>query len=177
MHHPIKIHLTQAQLHKVKAGHSVQVKHEAIDHPHGLVFQHLHPSNVAKLRKRKHGSGVRIHLTHPEFEGTGVWSWLKGAAKDTVKFAKDNWSSIRPILTQGVDSLLPAAAQAAGPYAPGVILGRQGLKALTGVGIHQGPTHFPGGSDFVMHRKKPAKKKKSTKQAQGFGIIPAGYSY
>ena len=36
-----------------------------------------------------------------------------------------------------VDGLGPLASASAGPYAPGVILGRQALKSLTGVGIKE----------------------------------------
>ena len=111
----------------------------------------LHPANAKLIKtaqnKNKGVSGMCISggeimndldwHTHMggSMNGGSLWSWLKTAGKATYNFAKQNWPLIKPIISQGVDQLLPSAAAAAGPYAPGVILGRQALKSLTGVGF------------------------------------------
>ena len=112
----------------------------------------LHPANAKLIKAAKAKSkGISgMGLSAPEImadmewhdsmggsmNGGSVWSWLRGAAKSAGKFFKNNWDVIKPIISQGVDQLLPSAAQSAGPYAPAVILGRQALKSLTGVGIN-----------------------------------------
>lgn len=112
----------------------------------------LHPANakLIKAAKTKSKGITGMGLTAPEImadmewhdsmggsmNGGSIWSWLKSAGKSAGKFFQDNWGVIKPLATQMVDSLLPKAAASAGPYAPGVILGRQALKSLTGVGIN-----------------------------------------
>ena len=112
----------------------------------------FHPANakLIKAAKAKSRGITGMGLTAPEIlsdmewhnsmggsmNGGSVWSWLKSAAKSAGKFFKNNWDTIKPIATQVVDGLMPSAASSAGPYAPGVILGRQALKSLTGVGIN-----------------------------------------
>ena len=113
----------------------------------------VHPANakLIKAAKAKSRGITGMGLTAPEIlsdmewhnsmggsmNGGSVWSWLKSAAKSAGKFFKNNWDTIKPIATQVVDGLMPSAASSAGPYAPGVILGRQALKSLTGVGIKE----------------------------------------
>ena len=113
----------------------------------------LHPANAKLIKtaqnKNKGVSGMCISggeimndldwHTHMggSMNGGSLWSWLKTAGKATYNFAKNNWPLIKPIISQGVDQLLPSAASAAGRYAPGIILARQGLKALTGVGLKE----------------------------------------
>lgn len=113
----------------------------------------MHPANAKLIKAAKaKGKGVSgLQLAGPEItndiewhdsmggsmNGGSVWSWLKKAGTNVAKFAKDNWHIIKPIATQMVDGLMPSAAAAAGPYAPGVILGRQALKSLTGVGLKE----------------------------------------
>lgn len=112
----------------------------------------LHPANakLIKAAKTKSRGITGMGLSAPEImadmewhdsmggsmNGGSIWSWLKKAGTNVAKFAKDNWHIIKPIATQMVDGLMPSAASSAGPYAPGVILGRQALKSLTGVGIN-----------------------------------------
>lgn len=172
----VKFHLSHSQLNKVKAGKPVLISHEAVGH--GIEFKNLHPLNHMKLAKRKHGKGVRLHLTPPEFEdcsAEGLWSWLKGAAKKTYGFVKDNWKDIKPIVSTALD----AASQAYPQYSTQ----RQQFKQLTGVGMNQGPTHFPGqpieekdGSGFHMRKTKKKAPVKKKRVVRGNGIIPAGFS-
>lgn len=191
VHHPVKLHITKAQAHKIAAGKPIRLTHQAIGHHTGESFTCLHPLNHKKLMAaHRKGTGTTVHLTHPELHGTGIFDWVAKAAKGGYKLVKDNWSSIQPHLTKAVDQyLVPTANQYANQYAPGlgsaaVGLARRGLKELTGVGVHgaypahhlSGPQYFPGGyvESAPSSRKAP---KKSYKKMSGRGIVPAGYSH
>lgn len=69
--------------------------------------------------------------------GGSLWSWLKTAGKATYNFAKQNWPAIKPIISQGIDQLLPSVAAASGQFAPAVVASRALLQNLTGVGLKE----------------------------------------
>ena len=166
MHAPLKLHISQAQLHKIRAGHPIQIRFEHIDHPNGIIFQHLHPMNHAKIHKAyRLRKGVRIHITPEEFEGTGFKEWLQKAGH----WLKKNAPVLKPIAT----TILDAGASFYPAYAPA----RSSFRKLTGVGMHD-PSHFVG--EPVEHydggRRFADRKKKVRAKPKGRGIIPAGYS-
>lgn len=139
----------------------------------------LHPTNAKLIKtaqnKNKGVSGMCISggeimndldwHTHMggSMNGGSLWSWLKTASKATYNFAKQNWPLIKPIISQGVDQLLPSAVQAAGPYGgPAVILGRQTLKSLTGVGLKEQRL-----ANLAAARKAKANKRVNVMGASG----------
>lgn len=135
------------KLRKAYAGNAIRLTNENLSGDRVIV---VHPLNAKAIRAAQlKGKGMTTNFSGGEIaadlqwhdshgaglHGGSIWSWLKGAAKTGYRAVKDNWSSIQPILTQGIDQFaLPAAMRAAGPYAPAALLARQGLKALTGVG-------------------------------------------
>ena len=138
---------------------------------------HVHPEVAEKLLKAKRlKKGARFHHSINEIrgdiqnmQGGSIWSWLKKAGKSVYGFAKDNWADIKPIVSKAVDAATATAASAAGPYAPGVILARQGLKSISGVGMKK--TKMIKGSDAAkehMARIRAMRKKK------GGSFLPAG---
>lgn len=102
---------------------------------------HVHPETHSKLQKAtRAGKGSRVYLTPHEIDYSSqhvgsLWSWLKGAARDTAKFVKDSWSDIKPYLSQGLDAAVAPLSQMAGQYAPAVVMGRQALRGLADVGV------------------------------------------
>lgn len=138
----------------------------------------VHPLN-AKLIKaaQTKNKGVTTGFTKGEIDndldfhekaggslsGGSLWSWLKKAGKAVYNFAKENWSDIKPIVSKGVDALTQAAANAAGPYAPGVILAREGLRKVSGVGLK--------GSDEMKEKMARLRAlRKSKKEGGSFRI-------
>ncbi len=135
---------------------------------------HVHPEVAEKLLKaKKNHKGARFYHSMNEIrgdmqnmQGGSLWSWLAGAAKTGYKAVKDNWKDIQPLLTKGIDQYaLPAGMNAAGPYAPAVLLARQGLKALTGVGVK--PAKGSQAAKDKMARVRAMRKK-------GGSFLPAG---
>lgn len=171
-HAAIKLHISPAQLAKVNAGKPIQLKHEHINHAHGHSFTHLHPTNLAKIKSaHRSKKGVRVHLTYPELEGTGLWDVLKKG----WNWVKKNKDILKPIAS--------AALDAGAAFVPEAAPLRGIVKTMTGVGIEQahpsksvkGPQFFPGqhveaSPSFIM--KKPAKR---SRKKLGKGIVPAGY--
>ena len=177
-HAPIKIHLTEAQLHKVRAGHPIQIKHAHLGHPQGITFQHIHPEMLKKIhRAYNYRKGVRVHLTPEDFHGTGFKQWLQGAAR----WVKKNAKFLKPIASAALD----AGSMMYPQFAPA----RASIRGLTGVGLR--PTHFVGQpvidgaygqgisgateefEPFAV-RRAPARRRRAPRR--GNGIIPAGYA-
>lgn len=111
----------------------------------------LHPSNAklvkAAQKKMKGLSGMPITggeimsdiAWHDSigggFQGGSLWSWIKSAAPSVVKFVKDNWTDIKPVLSKLADVAVPAVTSYAGqPQLAN--LARQALK-LTGIGVKE----------------------------------------
>ena len=167
MHEPLPLHITRAQLHKLRAGHQIQIKHEHIGHPHGIVFRHLHPETHRKILKAYHAhKGVRIHITEPEFEGTGVREFFQKAKR----WFQKNEKYIKPIASTVMD----IGAEVFPKFAPA----RAVIRQTTGYGIENRPTHFVGqpmegyGEAHYTH----ARAKKHKRRMRGDGVIPAGYA-
>lgn len=112
----------------------------------------LHPSNAKALkmaqRKNKGITGMPLSggeiMADMEYHdsmggsvmGGSLWSWLKKAGKSAYKFAKDNWSILKPIASKIADVAVPALASAVGQPMAGVA-GREALRSLTGVGMKE----------------------------------------
>lgn len=134
----VSLNITQAQLRKAAAGKVITLSAPQLaGSGHSL---HLHPSSYEKvLKAKKANRGVRLQICRGEIDhdlanGGSLFSWLKGAAKDTVGFVKDNWKIIRPIVSKIADVAIPALAAATGQ--PELVLGRPLLRSLTGIGLN-----------------------------------------
>lgn len=160
MHDPIGLYITKAQLTRARTGKQIQLKHEHIGNPKGLIFQHLHPETYNKIAKAYHArKGVRIHITAKELEGTGAREFFQKVGK----WFKKNERFIKPIVSTALD----IGAQAVPKFAPA----RVAFKGLTGYGdAPNRPTRFTGQPiEGYGEMRRP-------KRRTGRGIIPAGYS-
>lgn len=124
MHDPVHIRFTPRQLSRIRAGHPVQIPHKHIGHPHGHVFQNLHPTNLRKLHKaHRAGKGIRLQFHPSELEGTGILDVFKKVGN----FISENKAILKPIASAALDvgsKIFPQAA----PY-------REAFRGLTGVGV------------------------------------------
>lgn len=106
----------------------------------------VHPLNAKAIKKaQKSKKGLTTHFTPHEamadleyhdhsgegLDGGSLWSWLKDKA---YPWLKKNWNVIKPVVSAVADVAIPAAATALGAPTAGVAA-REGLKALTGVGV------------------------------------------
>jgi hypothetical protein len=132
----IKIALTKAQINKIKLGRRFQIPHHAIHNPNdsveGFTLTNLHPDNVEKLIKaKKNKKSARITLSESEIEGSGIKEFFQGVGR----FFKNNWGTIKPIVSTVLDMGAPALAKAFPEAAPAILSGRQLIKQTTGVGV------------------------------------------
>ena len=179
--HPVKLHLSHAQVLKAKAGHPIQVKYEHIGHGH---LFHLHPETHKKiLHAHKHHKGARIHITHHELHGAGfldvikkiaspVLSGLSAVAGEILPQYKDTIGKVR----EGIRTATGYGLKPKKQMHHGNAMHSEQHGFMHGDGIHPGPKHFVGEhSDHygfgIRH------KKKTTKKHKGNGIVPAGYGY
>lgn len=106
----------------------------------------VHPMNYKKyMDSKKKNRGVRLQIAPGEvnadleyhashggsLHGGSIWSWIKEKA---YPWLKNNWNTIRPVVSQVVDAAVPFLSAKTG--SPGAVnTGRQLLKDLTGVGV------------------------------------------
>ena len=136
----IRTDITQAQLKKAAEGKPITLT--AAQLKGGSQQFYVHSENWKKVQAaKKRGTGTRlsicdgaIHHDLNHMQGGSVWGWLKQAAKDVYKFGKDNWNIIKPVLSKVADGAIPALATAIGAPQLGLV-GREGLRQLTGVGL------------------------------------------
>jgi len=150
----IQLHISPAQIAKVKRGQPIQIPHHAIGHAQGHTFRHLHPETHKKITKAYRArKGVRVQFTPAELEGTGFMDFIKKAGEFIVK----NKNVLKPLAT----AVLDTGAQ----FIPGAAPYREGIRKFTGVGIKP--------------RKAPVRRKRATvpkSSMNGRGVIPAGYA-
>ena len=128
----VKLKLSPSQLKKVKYGHTVLIKPDQVNHPQSnFNFPNLGRHNRALLHEALNdGKRKRIILMDQELEGSGIKEFFRGVGR----FFKDNWKTIKPIVSAVADVALPAIGTAFGSPQSGV-LGRQLIKQTTGVGV------------------------------------------
>lgn len=130
---PYRLNLTKAQITKAAAGKPLRLKYDQLNNGNYIIL--LHPSNykliVDALKKNK---GVTIPGLSPgeiqatkdsDMEGTGIFDWLKKA----YNWTKNNWGTIKPVLS--------SVGDAVATLVPGAAVPRAQFKALTGVGLRQ----------------------------------------
>lgn len=148
---PAKFHFTEAQIHKIKHGHGVRVAHHQVGHgPHTLL---LHPHQHHKLSmNHAKGKGMDLAIAPGELEatiesgieGTGIWDSIKSGFNKYVK----------PVLS-GVGDAIAYSNPELAPL-------REGIRGITGVGLHNKTHH-----KHEHERKKPRVHKKGNTLGSG----------
>ena len=135
----ITLDITPAQVRKAATGQAISLS--AAQLKGSGVSMHVHPETYKKIESAKRANrGTRIQIMPGEIEhdlmqGGSLWSFLKNTANSVGSFVKNNWSSIKPLVSKGLDAAVQPLSEMAGPYAPAVIMGRQALRGLAGVGV------------------------------------------
>ena len=114
---PVSLHLSKAQVRKAAQGRPIQIS--AANLHKGTHTIHVHPENHKKIQKAKRANkGCRLHLSHHEMEGSGLFDCLKNAwntVKNEVIDTPFYQQTVRPIAKQGVnqliDNFVPSAAR------------------------------------------------------------------
>lgn len=142
--------IPEAKLRKALAGNAIRLTNAELTGDRVMVVHKLNAKAIRGAQKK--GKGLDTTFSSGEADadlayhnhvgagmsGGSLWSWLGKAGKKVYGFVKDNWSDIKPLVSKAVDAATQAAATAAGPYAPAVLLARQGLKSVSGVGLVKG---------------------------------------
>lgn len=167
----LKLDLTPAQAKASANGKAIKVKSSQIDSGSNVIM--LHPVNHKMLTKSKtSGKGCTLRLSpgeiyatqQSELEGTGIFDFLKKG----YNWVKNNWGSIKPVLSSVGDAVATIAPQTA-PV-------RGAVKALTGIGIEGKPAKkkLIKGSDEAKSRmsaiRAMRKGKKTTVKGEGLFI-------
>jgi hypothetical protein len=114
---PVNLHLSKHQVRKAAQGRPIQISAENLHK--GTHTIHVHPENHKKIQKAKRvRKGVRLHLSHHEMEGSGLFDFLRNAwntVKNKVIDTQFYQNTVRPIAKQGVnqliDTFVPAPAR------------------------------------------------------------------
>lgn len=163
---PVKIALSNAQLAKIKKGHPVQISNNAIGHPQGYSFSCLHPVQHDRVMKANRSKkGVRLYLTAPELEGSGILDILKSVASPVLSGLAGVGKEIFPSHAGTIDKI------------------REGIRTATGYGLNSnGFSHGSNLGAFPANKVSSAngmgikmRKTKKKPMKKGSGIIPAGY--
>lgn len=134
MHHQLvetDVYLSPAQVKKLANGHAVQLHANQLHHsePHTKHHKiHLHHETHKKLARAHHArKGVRFSMSKHEVEHSGsLWDTIKTGFN---KYVKPVLSTVGDVVANSLSYTNPELA----PVFQGV---RQGVKDLTGVGIH-----------------------------------------
>ena len=108
----LKLNLSDAQLHKLHKGETVQIKNNQIGT--GREFK-LHPENAKKVVKAlKNGTGVRLSVSEAEISGSGVfgkkadkWMEKKGIKKTVYKLG----TAVKPLVHEAITATSALASQ------------------------------------------------------------------
>ena len=101
----LKLNLSDAQLHKLHKGETVQIKNNQMGT--GREFK-LHPENAKKIVKAlKNGTGVRLSVSEAEISGSGVFGkkadkWMK--KKGIKKTMYDIGSAVKPLAHEAIST-------------------------------------------------------------------------
>ena len=143
---PARFELSEHQIHKIKHGHKVRLAHHQIGKgPHTLFLHPLQHDKVATAHAKGKGvdlivsDGEMEHTVHSGAEGTGIWDTIKSGFKKYVK----------PILG-GIGDAIAYSNPELAPI-------REGVRSLTGVGLHH--PHHPHHMKAEHHAHHEAHKK------------------
>jgi hypothetical protein len=134
----IHIRLSKPQLKKVKYGHTFRIHPKDInpadvkDKDIVFPFKQLGRHNRVLLDEAKStGQPRRIVLMDEELVGSGIKEFFQGVGR----FFKNNWSTIKPIVSTVLDMGAPALAKAFPQASPAILSGRELIRKTTGVGV------------------------------------------
>lgn len=114
----VNIDLTDKIIKSLVSGKSTQIPASLVKGSGAMLY--VHPATAKKVRAaKKKGGAVRIQLTMPEIEASGLMDWLKGAAQTVGKFAKEK------ALPFVKETILPAVKTALAP-----VIKEQASKAV-----------------------------------------------
>lgn len=138
----VPLYLTASQAKKAKYGHSFIIKPEQINPTNpNFRFTYMGRHNRALLHEALNsGKKARIVLMDEELGGSGIKEFFRGVGK----FFKDNWGSIKPIVSTVLDLGAPALAKAFPEASPAILAGRQLIKKTTGVSVGAKATQSGG---------------------------------
>ena len=145
---PYKLNLTKAQIVKAVGGKAIRLKSTQLNTGSFIIF--LHPSNYKLILDAvKKSKGVTLPGLSPgeikatqesEMEGTGLFDFLKKG----YNWVKNNWGSIKPVLS--------AVGDAVATLVPGTAVARGQIKTLTGVGLKKN-TRMRGANGLYISNK------------------------
>ena len=141
--------IPEKKLRKALAGNAVRLTNAELTGDRVMVVHKLNAKAIKAAQLK--GKGLTTHFSEGEaahdldyhdraggnLNGGSLWSWLKGAAKSVYKWGKENWGTIKPVLSAVADTAVPAIATYFGSPQSGP-LARGALKELTGVGLKKG---------------------------------------
>ncbi len=162
--HKVPLKLTEAQFHKLRKGHPVQLKHHQLTGDEHWIA--CHPETAKKLHTAKHKQkGVRIQLTNPELEASGegikeFWDKLKNAGKWVKEKIIDTpfyQTNVKPIVRGLVNTGETMVQARLGP------LGGVATSAIEAIGKKSGA--------YGLVKVKRSK----CSSCKGGSFIPAGY--
>ncbi len=152
--------IPKAKLEKALHGLNVRLTNSDLSGDRVMIVHPLNARAIKRAQKTRKGLTTQFtpheamaDLEYHEKAGEGMhggslWSWLRDKAYPWVK---KNWNVIKPVLSSVADVAIPAAATAFGAPEAG-IAARQGLKALTGVGV--GKKMVKGSEEAREHMAK-----------------------
>lgn len=128
----VRIKLSKPQLKKIKYGHTFRIKPENIGHPEGFPIPKLGRHNRVLLHDAKTtGKPTKIVLMDEELEGSGIKEFFQGVGR----FFKNNWKTIKPIVSTVLDLGAPALAKAFPQAGPAILSGRELIRQTTGTSV------------------------------------------
>lgn len=132
----ISLKLSPSQVKKVKYGDRISIRPDQINHPQSnYKFPNMGKHNRDALHDAlTTGKRRPIRLFVDEIEGSGIKDFFRGVGK----FFKDNWKTIKPVVSTVLDLGAPALAKSFPEFAPAIIGTRQLIKSTTGTGACKG---------------------------------------
>lgn len=173
----MKLDLSQAQLRRLKNGHSVQVKAAQIG---SGVDLKLHPSIEKRLDSaRRRMKGMRFQMTKDEMEASG----LREVLQKVGKFYKEKVKPFAaPVLKEAARRGLKVAKEAVNTATMGALepeiqslYDRYGDKAIEALGKYSGAYGMKGGKIYVGPNYSPIlDDSNSAKMVMSSQLQPSG---
>lgn len=149
---PLTIEISPKQLTRLRAGNNIRISPSAIGTPNGYVFMCLHPNNYNRLKMAyESGRSTKINFSNEELAGSGL----------------------RDILGGILDVATPIASAMFPTFSPAIMAGRQGVRAVTGVGC-TGTKRLRKGSPEAKARMAEIRACKSNPRYRGIRSMRRG---
>ena len=160
----IEIHLSEPQIHKIMKGKPVQISAGNIHHKTHKLKVYPHKAKKIHAARKAH-RGTRLQLSRKEIEASGVFDWLKNAAKfvkdkviDSDFYQKNLKSLAKNAVNTGIDTFIP------NPIARDLA-----HKAADVVGQKTGAF---GISQPSLHNSRKGGKKEKAKHPKSKSLLP-----